>query len=291
MKFRTEITIPDAPQTISPERLVLLAGSCFSDNIGGKMLSAGWPATVNPCGVIYNPVSLAVLFQIALTHRSLRRGIIESSITVREGKYVSWFLGSTVMEETPEIAIDKVCERIDRLEESLETADALILTFGTSDVWLLKGTDRAVGNCHKHPASEFERRRVSIDEIVTVWQELFSAIRERNPELKIILTVSPRRYLSEGFAENTRQKAVLILACELLAWQKDVTYFPAYEIMNDDLRDYRFYARDLLHPSEMAIDYIWEKFTRTYLSEKDQGKLKVMEKEAKRSSHIPLGSK
>ena len=286
MKFRTEIKISDAPKNMSPERLVLLMGSCFSDNIGGKINETGWPAVVNPCGVLYNPVSLAIMFQLALTHRSLRREIIASSLTEREGKTVSWFMGSLSMASSPEECCDKVCEAVDALEEGIENAQSIIITFGTSDVWLLKGTDRAVGNCHKHPTGEFERRRLAIDEIVETWRGIIKMIRERNPEVSFIFTVSPRRYLSEGFAENTRQKAILILACEALCKTTgNCFYFPAYEIMNDDLRDYRFYKPDLLHPSEMAVEYIWDKFKETYLDQKGLEMLAMMEKESRRNRH------
>lgn len=289
MKFRTEIKITDAPKNLSPKRPVLLMGSCFSDNIGAKIKSTGWPAIVNPCGVLYNPVSIAVMFQLALTQRVIRREIIADSITEREGRYVSWFMGSVAMADTPEECVNKVCEAADRLEEGIETAECIFLTFGTSDVWLLRGSDRAVGNCHKHPSSEFDKRRVSIEETVSIWKAIIEAVRHRNPDVKITFTVSPRRYLSEGAAENSRQKAVLILACERLCGElENVFYFPAYEIMNDDLRDYRFYKSDLLHPSEMAVDYVWEKFKEYFLTAENLSKIEEMEKEARRRAHRPL---
>lgn len=289
MKFRTEIKFIDAPRNLSPERLVLLMGSCFSDNIGMKIKSAGWPAVANPCGVLYNPVSMAVIFQLALTHRAMRRDIIQSSLTSREGRYVSWLMGSSAMADSMDECVDKVAEAVDSLEEAIESAEAAILTFGTSDVWLLKGTDKAVGNCHKHPAAEFEKRRLGIDEIVSSWKGIIEALRSRNPGLKIVLTVSPRRYLSDGFAENSIQKAVLILACERLCNEcGDTYYFPAYEIINDDLRDYRFYKPDLLHPSEIAVDYIWEKFKEFFLTDANLRLLDEMEKAAKRKLHRPL---
>lgn len=288
MKFRTEITVNDAPRKLSPERLVLLVGSCFSDNIGAKMSMAGWPVEANPCGVVYNPVSMAILFQLALTHRPVRREIIASGLTERDGAWVTWFMSSKVTAPTPEECIDNACAVLDRLESAIERAQAVILTAGTPDVWLLRGTDRAVGNCHKHPASEFERRRAGIDEIAGVWKELICAVRERNPECDFILTLSPRRYLAEGFADNTRQKAVLALAWEKLCAETERTaYFPAYEIMNDDLRDYRFYSSDLLHPSDSAIDYIWEKFVLAYVDTDGREKLREGEKAWRRSNHRP----
>lgn len=293
MKFRTEIKVTDAPQNLSPERLVLLVGSCFSDNIGARMTAAGWPAIVNPCGVVYNPVSMAVLFQLALTHRALRDDIIASSLTMREGRYVSWFMGSKASGATPDECVMRVAQCVDSLEEGIEKAGAIILTFGTSDVWLLAGSDRAVGNCHKHPAVEFERCRVGVEEIFSTWQALIGAIRERNERVEVVCTVSPRRYLADGFEENSRQKAVLILACEKLCngkyWPDPSLvphYFPAYEILNDDLRDYRFYGKDLLHPSEMAVDYVWEQFFHAYLDEGALERLRAMEKDARRNNHM-----
>lgn len=289
MKFRTEIDIKDAPFLLNPERLVLLAGSCFADNIGAKIKNADWKAAVNPCGVIYNPASMAVIFQLALTDRISRRFIVEASLTQRESHTVSWLMDSKVAAKDPETAVNNVMEAIDALEKALETADCLMLTFGTPDVYLLEGTDRAVGNCHKHPAAEFNRRRLGISEISDTWIGLIEMMRQRNPDLKVIFTVSPRRYLSDGFAENSRKKAILLLACENICNSLgNVFYFPAYEILMDDLRDYRFYAEDMLHPSAGAVDYIWEKFCHCFLDAEGREKVKKGEKRVKASLHRPL---
>lgn len=289
MKFRTEIKITDAPKNLSPERLAVLAGSCFSDNIGARMKQSGWPSVVNPCGVIYNPVSMAILFRLALMHPVMRREIVSSSIVSREGRYVSWFFSSSISGLSEEECVDNACESIERLGRGLESCQSLILTFGTSDVWLLAGTDRAVGNCHKYPASGFERRRVSVEETVETWKALITEIRERNPEIQVILTVSPRRYLSDGFAENSRQKAVLILACERLCRElHGVTYFPAFETLNDDLRDYRYYSKDMLHPSDTAIDYVWELFCGAYLDKDNLSLLADMERRMRKEVHKPI---
>lgn len=289
MNFRTEIKPWKSVFLLDPGKPITLLGSCFADNIGEKMQNSGWPAYVNPCGVVYNPASIALLLQLALTHRVHRRAIVENSITQRDGKYVSWLMDSKCASLTPHDVADKACEAIDRLENCIETSHCLAITFGTPDVWLLNGTDRLVGNCHKHPSSEFERHRLSSEEIVGTWIALISAIRERNPELKLIFTVSPRRYLGEGFADNSRLKAILLLACEKLCSSiADSEYFPAYEILNDDLRDYRFYASDMLHPSPVAIEYIYQLFKEHYLSLDDQKVLKESEKKARRNAHRPI---
>lgn len=287
MRFRTEIELRNAPFRLETEGSVLLLGSCFSTNIGEKM-EAGWSGkvTANPCGVVYNPASIGLLIQLALSHRTQRRAIVEQSLTRREGKWVSWFMDSKAAGDSGEECVDNVMEKLDMLEESLETSSVLIVTFGTPWVWLLKGTDCAVGNCHKHPDREFERQRLEIVDIVNLWKSLAEGIRERNEKLKIIFTVSPVRYLSEGFAENQRLKSILLLTCEeLTKGIADTDYFPAYEILNDDLRDYRFYGEDLRHPNSQAVDYVWEKFCGYYLDKTSLEKLKNKERESLRSSH------
>lgn len=288
MKFRTEIDITDAPKILSPERLVLFVGSCFSDNIGSRLQSTGWPAVVNPCGVVYNPLSIAALFRLALADEGKCRKRVEESVVEREGRFVSWFMGSKVMASTPRECADMVCECIGHLREGLLKAGAVVVTFGTPDVWYLSATGMAVGNCHKHPAREFSRRRLGIDEIGELWKTLVGEVRQVNPGVRFIFTVSPRRYLSEGFADNSRLKAVLLLACEAICREiSDTYYFPAYEILNDDLRDYRFYADDLLHPSSGAVAYIWEKFVESYVPPADRDLLHRMERAARAAAHHP----
>lgn len=288
MRFRTEIELRrEAPFRLNTESSALLLGSCFSANIGEKM-SAGWTGKVvaNPCGVVYNPATIGLLIQLALLHRPQRRMIAGQSLTEREGKWVSWFMDSKTSGATPEECVDAIMERLDVLENALETSEVMLVTFGTPWVWLLKDTDRAVGNCHKHPDSEFIKKRLGISEIVSLWKDLIGGIRERNEGLKIIFTVSPVRYLGEGFAENSRLKSVLLLACEeLTRTVKDCDYFPAFEILNDDLRDYRFYAEDLRHPSKQAVEYTWEKFCGHYLDNKELEKVRKRERESLRLSH------
>lgn len=275
MKFRTEYLPHKSEISIDPLKPVLLMGSCFADNIGAKIRECMDNVFVNPCGVIYNPSSIALLVQLALTQRVHRRTIVEASVTKREGKYVSWFMDSKTAAESAEKCVDKVCERLDILQKALETADTFIVTFGTPDAWLIKGTDRVVGNCHKHPAAEFEKIRLGIEDISMTWTAIVKGLRELNPHLNVIFTVSPRRYLGEGFADNSRLKSILLLACEKICNElKDAVYFPAYEILIDDLRDYRFYNTDLLHPSPAGIDYIWEKFTETFFTKEDIRRLK-----------------
>lgn len=290
MKFRTEVLTGKPAFRITTKSPVLLTGSCFSANIGEKM-KEGWEGKVwaNPCGVVYNPISIGLLYQLALTGRGERRAIIASSLTQREGHWATWLMDSKTSGLTPEECIDAAMEKIDALEEAIERAEMLIVTFGTSWVYLLGDSDRAVGNCHKHPASHFTRKRLGVEETVALWKATIGMIRQRNPEIKAVFTVSPVRYPGDGMAENSFLKSVLLLACETLTKELENTdYFPAYEIMNDDLRDYRFYEQDMLHPSRQAVDYIWEKFSGLYLSESDRREYEANRKRYLREQHRPI---
>ncbi|MCH5214834.1 MAG: GSCFA domain-containing protein [Muribaculaceae bacterium] len=310
MKFRTEYTIPqDAPKPLQPERLAILLGSCFSDNIGAKMLSSGWPALVNPCGVLYNPLSICNLIDLALLPEEERSRRVKASVIPREGKYVSWYASSSIAGSSSDECAGKMLAALEELRRGLGEAQALLLTFGTADVWQLADGGMVVGNCHKYPASSFEKRRLGIAEIVGKVRHTLNNIKSINPDLQVILTVSPRRYLATGLADNTLQKAPLLLACHELcspvepagesenreeitikpgAGAMRISYFPAYEILNDDLRDYRFYSADLLHPSEMAVDYIWDCFTRTYLTDEARSRLSAIARANRRQNHRPI---
>lgn len=292
MKFRTEYTIPqDAPKPLQPERLAILLGSCFSDNIGAKMLSSGWPALVNPCGVLYNPLSICNLIDLALLPEEEGSRRVKASEIPREGKYVSWYASSSIAGSTADECAGKMRAALEELRRGLGEAQALLLTFGTADVWQLADGGMVVGNCHKYPVPSFEKRRLGIAEIVGKVRHTLYNIKNINPDLQVILTVSPRRYLANGLADNTLQKAPLILACHELCSPAEllrISYFPAYEILNDDLRDYRFYSTDLLHPSDMAVDYIWDCFTRTYLTDEALTRLSAMARANRRQNHRPI---
>ena len=290
MKFRSEITLREAPFEISTELPALLLGSCFSDNVGEKM-KLGWSAPVfaNPCGVIYNPLSIARLLNLALSDEKAVRQELADSLTQREGKWVSWLMDSKTKGDSREEAFESALEKINLLADAIRTSEVLIVTFGTPWVYLRAETGSPVGNCHKHPQVEFTRRRLSFQEIVSVWSELLERLRAVNPALKVVFTVSPMRYLGEGFAGNSCLKAILLLACEeLCSAMPDACYFPAFEIVNDDLRDYRFYSSDLIHPSPQAVDYIWEKFSEFFLSSDSLKIFETNKKERLRLRHRPI---
>lgn len=293
MKFRTEYETKLSSNPLDPERAVVLLGSCFTDAIGQRMRDCLWNAFPNICGVLYNPASIANILSIALDSKNVFETISES-MAERAGIHSTWLMDSGCSSysssETKEIAFSK----IHSLKEKLADAQALIVTFGTA--WIFELRERpgyVVSNCHKFPSDTFLRRRMGIEEIVGLWNACIAKLRESYPGLRIIFTVSPVRHLKDGFEGNSRSKAILQLACEeICRINENVEYFPSYEILNDDLRDYRFYASDLTHPSAEAVDYVWKKFLDRYLTPSGRAILEEGEKVTKALNHRPniLGS-
>lgn len=261
MRFRTEYEAK-AGKPLDPDRKILLIGSCFSDNIGTKMRQHGLDAIVNPCGVLYNPVSISRVVRLSLKDDSPE--IMELEPCDRDGHRVSFLFDSSVNGSDDAELRHRAGIALSQLRTALTDAQAVIFTFGTSFVYFLDG--RPVSNCHKQPEAIFSRRMLSLGEIKCELGELITAVRTANPEIRIIATVSPVRHLRDGFEGNARSKASLLLALGETAEALGIEYFPAYEILTDDLRDYRYYADDLVHPSQQGVEYIWEKFKQTYLA-------------------------
>ena len=211
---------------------------------------------VNPFGVVYNPESIALALEAMLDERLPDGCFFEG----RDNLWHSWLHASEFSAPDEATCRKRVGERFSEACGKLRQADVICFTFGTNRVYEHAG--RVVGNCHKEPASQFVERSLTIQEIVERWHTLLERIRTVNPTAEIIFTVSPYRYAKYGMVENQRAKATLLLAIEELTREMErVHYFPAYEILLDELRDYRFYASDMLHPSEVAVNYIWQRFT------------------------------
>ncbi len=283
MQFRSEYKA-QRKLPLDPHKPICLIGSCFSDNIGAKMAEAGWEACVNPCGVIYNPASIARILKLAISSEDIRKAAVSRSLTKRDGRWASWLFSGHFGGDTEQQAVESCLNALDNLREVLKSSGALIITLGTSYVYSREG--EVVNNCHKYPEWEFSRRRMKVEECVALLKYLLIQLHSFNPDLRVIFTVSPVRHLRDGFAGNSRSKATLLLAVGALEeTDSGMEYFPAYEIMNDDLRDYRFYADDLLHPSAQGVKYIWEKFMETYITPEGEEFLKNGLKESKRRAH------
>lgn len=289
MKFRTEYEAKPADRFLNPEEPVVLIGSCFTDYIGERMRTCRWSAFPNVTGTLFNPKSIETVLRIACSRDNIS-DTIKDSIASRDPLWVSWLADSGCTSYSKDETERRVFDRLISLRDKLENARTLIVTFGTAWIYELKERPGyVVANCHKFPSDTFTRRRLSISEISDDWKILVGLLTDTYPELRIILTVSPVRHLKDGFEGNSRSKAILQMACEEICAANDrVEYFPSYEIMNDDLRDYRFYESDLVHPSPMAVDYIWQKFQDRYLSKESRALLAEGEKLTKRQNHRPI---
>lgn len=290
MRFRTEIAPGTAPFRLDLSSHLLLVGSCFSDNIGARLMQHGCIATVNPCGVQYNPQSIATLFRAALDPESVPDTLFEHDRRMR-----SWLLPQIFSAPTREEARGNFDAAVGTLRCSLAGCGAVILTFGTAQVWrhipsAISAFEGTVGNCHKVPTREFTHTMLTPDEIAGEWLALTKQIRTLNSEVKLIYTVSPVRHLNPSPRLNTLSKATLHLAVERLvdADPEGSVYFPAYELLMDDLRDYRFYSADMTHPSDQAADYIFEKFAETFYTAADREQMRLARAASLRASHRPL---
>lgn len=287
MKFRTEYSVVKSSFILSPDKPVVMAGSCFTENIANKMRQHLWDAR-NPFGTLYNPYSISVAIELMLEGERGRQRF-EKSLFENNGIWSSYFFDSSFSSSHREDCVKEFSKRQEEFETGLEMGRVLVITFGTSICYHLEKTGEIVGNCHKLPSSLFYRKRMSHGEIFNLWQSLLNRLLGIYPDLHVIFTVSPVRHLKDGFAGNMRSKAELILAVEEIVNRNKASccYFPAYEIMNDDLRDYRFYAPDLVHPSEEGVQYIWDIFTRTFIDKEGERILSDGEKRWKAMNHRP----
>ena len=281
MKFRTETDITPFTDKIGYENRILALGSCFADNISEILRQAKFRIVSNPTGVLFNPAS------IAQTLHRFESGRKATADELREsgGRCFGYDFHGSLAAETPEKALENINAAIAAGHKALKECDRIIITFGTAWVYVLNETGQVVANCHKQPASLFTRRRMTVDETVGLFAPI---IENLSAEKKIIFTVSPVRHLGDGADGNFLSKATLKLAiAELVERYENAYYFPAYEILNDDLRDYRFYADDLVHPSTQAIEYIREKFFAAALSEEAKRLLPRVEKIVAAAAHRP----
>ncbi len=282
MKFRTEINIPLSQREIDYRSSTLLLGSCFADSIGGKLTEAKFPAVVNPVGVLFNPLSIcAALDRFAACER------VELS-ELHQGRGGEWFhfdFHGSLSRNCAEEAKKAMDAAVERGHKALMAADTIMLTLGTAWIYELASSGRVVANCHKEPSQLFERRAMSVEQITQV----LSAQVERYADKHFIFTLSPVRHLSDGLDQNSLSKSTLRVAIsEVVARYDNASYFPAYEILVDDLRDYRFYADDMLHPSAQAVDYIWSKFADSQLSAQAREQMKIIGEVVRAAAHRPF---
>lgn len=267
MQFHLNYNHPKQASAITHRQKVLLLGSCFAENIGEKLFSAKFNCLLNPNGILFNPISIANALDSYINIRVAK----EEDLVNSEGLFKSLNHHGCFAFADKNTLIDAISDTNKNAHEFLKDAEYLILTFGTSNVFHINAGNKIVANCHKLPQNTFTRAQLQPQEIIECYTVLLKNLKQFNPTLKIIFTVSPVKYLRDGLIENNLSKSVLIYAVhELMKLHTNCSYFPAYELVNDDLRDYRFYKQDMTHPNEQAIDYVWEKFSNSYFSDNTQ---------------------
>ena len=276
--FRTPIQIEKCPLKIGLETPVLSVGSCFANCIGQKLQAYKFDVLPNPFGVMFNPLSIFKLIQQALEGTSPA----EEGYLNQQGLWLHYNFHSSFSAATkPELQAN-LETALANTKKFLQRAEWATFTWGTALAYTHLNTGKIVANCHKVPARQFDRKLLSVDQIVEAFITLWEQLRQMNPKLKAILTVSPVRHIKDTLPLNQASKATLRLACgQLEGKYPEVEYFPAYEIMMDDLRDYRFYKADMLHPSEQAEEYIWEQFQGTFFAQNTVEFIKKMGKNSK----------
>lgn len=270
MKFHFEFDIKKLPSSIHHQQKLLLMGSCFTESIGEKLNRHKFTILENPNGILFNPISVAAAINSYIENRQ----VTESDIFEYNQTWHSWNHHSRYSGITAAECVQKINESATNAHAYLKTAGHLLITLGSA--WVYTLTEQAaygelgtvVANNHKAPAGWFSKRLMSDGETMEVLNNLLQKLFSFNPGIQIIFTISPVRHLREGVIENNRSKAVLIQAVHQLVEQYDsLYYFPAYELVIDDLRDYRFYAEDMVHPNYQATQYVWKKFTEACMND------------------------
>ena len=271
MNLLNELPGPDHQPVIDHHAPILLLGSCFSSNIAKELANSGFHVLSNPFGVIFHPEPIARFIRECLQE------IFPERIVQREDVFLSWDASSEVYAMSEEqLKTDLAAIRAE-FRSQLEKAKVLIVTLGSAHGYRLKLTGEIVANCHKASKTAFSKELIPIEEMESSWSETLQLLKTAYPELEVIFTVSPVRYSRDGWVENNRSKARLLQLTELLEQKEGVFYFPAYEIVNDLLRDYRYFEKDGVHPNSLAIEQVWEVFRSWYFTAETQKLVKETE--------------
>ena len=267
MKLQTKIPIESETPKIDYDSKIVLVGSCFVESIGDKLDYLKFQTLQNPFGILFHPIAIERIIERALESDFFT----ESDIFFKNERWHCFELHSSVCATTKIDFLSLINNKLKELREYLITASHVVLTFGTSWVYRFLKTKKIVANCFKIPQKEFQKELLSIEEIKTSYNNIVTQILSRNPDTQIITTISPVRHVKEGIIENNRSKAHLITALQQLVFEeKKVCYFPSYELMIDQLRDYRFYKEDMIHPNDTAIKIIWEFFKKAWISKETE---------------------
>lgn len=307
IEFHTRVGVPPMPFELDFATGIVSLGSCFSDEIGARLRDSGFHIEQNPFGTLYNPASIAS----ALRRLIYDREIGMEDLVEYEGLWHSWHHHGSFSRPTAEECLEACNSRLHQAHQALKEARLLMITFGSAWVYgLAAHGGETVANCHKLPQENFVRRRLSVDDIVSLWQPLLQELHSFHPHLSTLFTVSPIRHIGDGLHGNQLSKSTLLLAIDALIDQElpsakrkkkgvkveepdhPVTvYFPSYEIVLDELRDYRFFDPDMAHPTSLAVDVVWDRFQRTTMVPAVRDQAHFNAKQAKRERHITINER
>ena len=288
MKLQTQIPLKkETKNLINYDSNIFLLGSCFSENIGNKLSHFKFQSIQNPFGILFHPKAIETLITNAVNQKVYSN----EDVFVQNEVWHSFDVHSSLSSENDKSLLKKINSAISVTNKKLKEASHIIITLGTSWVYRFIETDTIVANCHKIPQKKFLKELLTVDEITKSLSTILVLLKSINKNIHITFTVSPIRHLKDGFVENTQSKSNLISAIHTILVDSNVSYFPSYEIMMDELRDYRFYAEDMIHPNKTAINYIWEKFVDTRFSEESLPTMKEIEAIQKGILHRPFHEK
>ncbi len=263
MEFRTQIPLKKQKDNlIDYHAKVMLLGSCFSENIGSKFEYYKFQNTINPFGILFHPKAIETFFERVVNQNLYS----EEDLVFQNEQYHCFDAHSILSNSNKEVLLSNLNKTLKATYQQITESTHLIITLGTAWVYEHIDTNKVVANCHKIPQKEFNKKILSVQEITDCLQNIEQLVKKVNPSIQLIYTVSPVRHIKDGFVENQQSKAHLLSAIHQILKTHGVCYFPSYEIMMDDLRDYRFYTTDMVHPNQTAIDYIWEKFKEVWFN-------------------------
>jgi len=285
--LQTRVNIPQSTVQIGYRTKCLLMGSCFSDYIGQIMTGYKFPVQMNPFGTLFNPASIADSIDILIKEKTFTPGELQ----YHDGLWLSFSHYTGFSHPDKDVCLSHINNSVSQAAVWLKQSRFLILTFGTAWIYRLKDTRKLVANCHKLPSASFSKEFLGPSEIITRYDHLLSLLKKINPDLTLIFTLSPVRHWADGAVNNQLSKSVLHYSIhEILKNHPQACYFPSYEIFMDELRDYRFYASDMLHPSEQATRYIWERFCDSSMDEESRQLLIEVMAISKAAQHRPVNA-
>ena len=284
MNFRTNIKPKPEQNQLDYTSNLLLIGSCFTQNIGDKLSYYKFENTVNPFGILFQPKAIEKLIVSSLTDEVYT----EKDLFFHNERWHCFDVHSDLSNAKKEVVLTTLNKATKQLKKELQTTSHIVITLGTAWVYRNIESTNLVANCHKVSQKQFKKEILSVTTITTSLSKIINVIKAINPSAKVIFTLSPVRHLKDGFIENQQSKSHLLSAIHQIIEENKISYFPAYEIMMDDLRDYRFYKKDMLHPNEIAIDYIWQQFVYTWINPSATAIMKQVNQIQKGLAHKPF---